>query len=69
MKASEFFTMTAIMSLMISIVIFMSAKSGMSILLGGVFLIYFLAVIMVKMMWGISGKMDEGLQAITGGGK
>ena len=59
--------MSAIMSLMTSIVVFMSASSGMGTLLGGVFLIYFFAVMFVKMMWGFSGTMDDALASIRGG--
>lgn len=68
MKIGEFFICSAVMALMVSIVIFMSSSvTGFGFILAVGLFIYFIAVILGKMMWGFSGVMDDGLQRITGG--
>ena len=70
MKSSEFLIMSAIVALLFSIVIMMEASvTGFGFIIGVGLFIYFLLVIVVRMMWSFSGTMDDALSSITGGNR
>jgi len=65
MKASNFLTMSAVMALMFGGVMMIEASvTSSGFYLGLLLFIYFIAVILLKGMWGMAGKLDN---VLTGG--